>query len=148
MSRLRRLRSTAILPILLAAAACASAGAGTAAGGASPAALSRDTSWVSDVMYFGMSIPGGGVVSDSAFDGFVRDVVTPRFPEGLTMWAAHGQWRGAERRIVREDSRVIQVVHPPTAVADSAVEAIAVEYKRRFAQESVLRVRSRVEVRF
>jgi hypothetical protein len=95
-----------------------------------------------------MSIPRGGVVTDSAFGAFVGEVITPRFPDGLTTWAARGQWRGADGRIIAEDSRVVQVVHPPSASADSSVAAVAAEYKRRFGQESVLRVRSRVQVSF
>jgi Uma2 family endonuclease len=57
------------------------------------------------------------------------------------VWAAEGQWRGADGRSVREPSFVVEVVHPPrVAQTDSAIVAIIAEYKRRFGQESVLRV--------
>ena len=147
MARARLVRSTSLMLAALAVTACASVAAAGPGAAVSPA-VAKDGGWVSDVLYFGMSIPGGGVVPDSAFNGFVRDVVTPRFPDGLTTWAAHGQWRGADGRIAREDSRVVQVVHRPSAAADSSVAAITAEYERRFHQESVLRVRSRVEVSF
>jgi glyoxylase-like metal-dependent hydrolase (beta-lactamase superfamily II) len=112
------------------------------------AVVAADTAWVSDVLYFGRSIPGGGRVTDADWEAFLGQVVTPLFPDGLTVWEAHGQWRSADGRLAREDSRVVQVVHRPSPAADSAVARVGAEYRRRFGQESVLRVRSRVEVAF
>lgn len=109
------------------------------------AALQRS---VADRLYFGRSIPSGGVVSDSAWSAFLDDVVTPRFPAGLTAWPAQGRWRDASGRIVREDSFVIELIHPADARAEAAIGEIVSEYKRRFKQEAVLRVRDDVKVRF
>jgi len=54
-----------------------------------------------------------------------------------------GQWRDGER-IAAEPSRILVVIHssihPPGAEADQALKAIRAEYRRRFAQQSVLRV--------
>ena len=62
-----------------------------------------------------------------------------RFP-GFTHWEAHGEWKGE-----REESHVVQIVHPPGHEAD--VAAIIDAYKKRFAQEAVLQVRSDVWLR-
>ena len=99
------------------------------------------TQAASDTLYFGTARPAGEV-TPAEWDEFLRDAVTPRFPEGLTAWRASGQWRSADGRIVREGSYVLSVVHPDSGKADAAIRAIAEEYKARFRQEAVLRVTS------
>src|SRR6266550_2046632 len=70
----------------------------------------------------------------------LQDVST-ELPGGFTIWPAEGEWRGPGERPSREPSFVLEVVHPPRSVGtDSAIVAIIAEYKRRFGQESVLRV--------
>jgi hypothetical protein len=81
------------------------------------------------------------IVTDSAWAVFVTEVVTPRFPAGLTVWSATGQWRSPDGRIQREPSFVLEFVLPARAHdTDAAIAAIVAEYKRRFRQEAVLRV--------
>ena len=43
-------------------------------------------------LLFGRSMPGGQV-SEPAFQDFLAGVVTPRFPDGLTVLDGYGQWR-------------------------------------------------------
>ncbi|HET7234085.1 MAG TPA: DUF3574 domain-containing protein [Longimicrobium sp.] len=102
---------------------------------------------VADRLYFGRNIPGGGTVSDSAFAAFVDSVITPRFPDGLTIFRADGQWRGDGGHVEREQSVVIEVVHPAGPSAEGDLREIADEYKRRFRQEAVLRVTLPVHMR-
>lgn len=102
---------------------------------------------VSDTLFFGTAKPGGTVTREE-WDRFVRDVVAPRFPEGFTQWDAAGRWRSGDGSIVREDSHALLVVHPPDPQAEANVRAIAAEYKSRFRQEAVLRVRSEACVSF
>jgi hypothetical protein len=95
---------------------------------------------VTERLYFGRNVANTLAVSDSAWAIFLREVVSARLSDGFTVWPAEGEWRslGGARR---EPSFVIEVVHPPrSAAADSAIVAIIAEYKRRFGQESVLRV--------
>lgn len=101
----------------------------------------------SDALYFGTAKPDGEVTT-ADWEAFLRDVVTPRFPEGLTAWRAAGQWRSADGRILREGSYVLSIVHPEDAKADAAIRAIAADYKARFRQEAVLRVESRTCVSY
>ena len=91
-------------------------------------------------LYFGRSIGDTAVVSDSAWARFLREVVTPRFPEGLTVWDARGQWQGHDGTVQREGTFVLELVHVLDRDGESRVEAVIAEYKRRFAQQSVLRV--------
>ena len=82
------------------------------------------------------------IVTDSAWAAFVTEIITPRFPAGLTVWPATGQWRDSNGRIRREPSFVLELVLPThTDDTDRAITGIIAEYKRRFRQEAVLRVR-------
>ncbi len=96
---------------------------------------------VTERLYFGRNVAQTLGVTDSAWAVFVTDVVSARLPSGFTFWAAEGEWRGADGRRVREPSYVVEVVHPArSAAVEAAIVAIIAEYKRRFGQESVLRV--------
>ena len=96
---------------------------------------------VTERLYFGRNIAQQLGVTDSAWAVFVSDVVSARLPDGFTFWAAEGEWRGADGRATREFSFVLEVVHPAqSATTEAAIAAIITEYKRRFHQESVLRV--------
>ena len=101
----------------------------------------------SELLYFGTAMPQG-VVSAEDWRGFVDAVVTPRFPDGLTAWPASGQWKAAGGATVREATWVLNVVHAPDARSDSSIAEIVADYKRRFHQESVLRVSSAACVAF
>ncbi len=100
-----------------------------------------------ELLYFGTAMPQG-TVSPEDWRGFVDEVVTPRFPDGLTAWPATGQWRSAGGATVREASWVLSIVHRPDAKSDTALADIAEAYKKRFQQESVLRVSSDACVSF
>jgi len=92
-------------------------------------------------LYFGRNVANTLGVTDSAWTVFVGEVVGARLPKGFTYWAAEGEWKGSDGRPNREPSFVLEFVHPDhSAAADSAVVAIIAEYKRRFNQQSVLRV--------
>jgi hypothetical protein len=126
---------TAFFACLLALAACA--------GSRDGAALSTEPAvrtMVADRLIFGRSIPDGDLVSEEQWEAFLEEVVTPRFPEGLTVWRAEGQWSDPQGTLVEEPVIVIEIVHPASAWADSAMAAIAGEYRRRFRQDAVLRV--------
>lgn len=100
-----------------------------------------------DRLYFGADSPQGPV-SDADWQAFLREVVTPLFPEGLTVIDAHGQWLGNDKRIVRESSRIVELLHDDTERAHRSVSAIAREYRERFHQEAVLLVTTPVRACF
>jgi hypothetical protein len=138
-------RAALALALSLAAGACAQSGIMVDGPGVQVGIPVRRTAafgdTVADRLYFGRSIPdSGGTVSDSAWTGFLREVVTPRFPDGLTVYHAEGQWRQGDGRILREETFVLEIVHPAGPSADADFREIAAEYKRRFCQQSVMRV--------
>ena len=102
---------------------------------------SGDQPLVRDVVYFGRNRPDGGVVTDDEWRRFLDEVVTPRFPSGLTVLSASGQWRGEKGTVEREQAQVLTLLHSGDEWSRRAVAEVAGEYKRRFAQEAVLRER-------
>jgi len=95
---------------------------------------------VVDRLFFGTNIPSGGQVSDEEWKAFVKDVVTPRFKDGLTVVEGDGQWLDPRGDVVREHVHIVEVAHKPGLDADQAIQSIADEYKKRFKQDAVLRV--------
>ena len=56
------------------------------------------------------------------------------------MLDAQGQWRGSDGLTLKERSKVLVVLAPPGGDAARLLDEVSDEYKRRFGQESVLRV--------
>jgi hypothetical protein len=99
-------------------------------------------------LYFGRDLPTGGEVSDEQFQQFLAEIVTPRFPDGLSVMEASGQWQGRDGRIVRERSKMLLIYHPADGPSQRKVHEIADEYARRYGQDSVMRVTTKAWVRF
>ena len=100
-------------------------------------------SQVRTTLYFGRTRPKGSV-SELEWQMFLRDEVTQRFPEGLTVWEAEGQWRTPSGSIDHEQSKVLLLVHADTASARQSVQAVIEAYRKKFEQESVLWESARV----
>jgi hypothetical protein len=96
---------------------------------------------VQELVYFGTEMPSGHVTLE-AWSQFLSEMVTPRFPEGLSSWQVSGQWRSASGEVIREPSYVMSLVHPDDAAPSKAIQEIIASYKTRFQQEAVLRVKS------
>jgi hypothetical protein len=99
-------------------------------------------------LYFGRERPTGGTVSEAEWGQFLAEHVTPRFPDGLTVLEAAGQYRDATGRIVREQSKVVVILHPGTPQTWGAIDEIRTIYKKLFDQESVLLLSSRARAAF
>ena len=125
-----------------------------ASGGPSPSAaqtlsVTMDCGAASTVqlrttLYFGTLRPKGGSVSELEWQLFLRDEVTKRFPDGLTVWDAQGQWQAPAGRLAHEQSKVLLIVHPDTPVARQSIQDIIAAYRKAFEQESVLWESARV----
>ena len=139
------------LLVALLAAGCATPAPPTLASATATAPAMRcaagEQAFVGDLLYFGTTKPGGIVSADEWAD-FLRTSVTPRFPQGLSVWPAAGQWLGKDGKIARESSFVLNVVHADDDAAEHAIQAIRQDYETRFAQEAVLRVKSAACVSF
>ncbi len=116
---------------------------------AAPSTATTSTSdlWNRTELFFGSGKPDGSSVSETQFRSFVDHVVTPRFPDGLTLLTGYGQFKGASGKIVKERSFVLVLLYQGKE-ANAKLEAIRAEYKRAFRQESVLRVDDMTRVSF
>ena len=94
-------------------------------------------------LYFGLARPKGSV-TELEWQLFLRDEVTRRFPDGLTVWGAEGQWRTPAGTIDHEQSKVLLLVHPDTAAARQSVQSVIEAYRKTFEQQSVLWESARV----
>jgi Protein of unknown function (DUF3574) len=101
-----------------------------------------------DELYFGLTKPGGETISESEWQQFVNDVITPRFREGLTVLNGSGQFLNSSGILIRENSKIVILIYDNTPEKDRAINEIIETYKRTFQQESVLRATNRVKVSF
>jgi Protein of unknown function (DUF3574) len=89
-------------------------------------------------LFFGRNIGQRHAVSDAAWSRFLAGEITPRFPAGLTVVDAAGQWRDGRRNaLVRERSKLVLLTLRPGAADQAKIDAIVAAYKRRFHQHSV-----------
>jgi hypothetical protein len=107
-----------------------------------------DQSMVRDTLYFGHNRPNGGRVRQAEWRQFLNEVITPRFPDGLTVMKATGQWRNADGHIEQEASQVVTVLHAGDPTARGKISEVMAEYQQRFDQEAVLRERTATCARF
>jgi hypothetical protein len=89
-------------------------------------------------LLFGRKIGDRVGVSETQWARFVDREISPRFPDGLTVLDAQGEWRDNARRIiVHEPSKVVEIVLPGKPDDVDALNQIAQAYKTRFRQQSV-----------
>jgi hypothetical protein len=94
-------------------------------------------SQVAELM-FGRNIGGRLGVNEADWSRFVDREIIPRFPNGLTVFNAAGQWRDkATQKIVREPSKIVQIVLPGQVDDIERLNEVVAAYKTRFKQQSV-----------
>ena len=102
-------------------------------GGQRPAQLAE--------LMFGRNIGARIGVREDDFGRFVDREITSRFPNGLTVFNAAGQWRDeASNKIVREPSKIVQIVLPGRVDDVARLNGIVEAYKTRFKQHSVVMI--------
>src|SRR6266478_4436714 len=85
---------------------------------------SEDTAaraWIRTELIFGLSKPGqkAGWVTKDQWREFLKTVVTPRFPGGLTVMDGDGQWRDAQGTVRSEPAKILLLVYPPDEAAET-----------------------------
>ena len=92
-------------------------------------------------LMFGRNIGSRIGVREDDFGRFVDREIMSRFPNGLTVFNAAGQWREkASDKIVREPSKIVQIVLPGQVDDIARLNQIVEAYKRRFKQQSVVMI--------
>jgi hypothetical protein len=152
-----------LAPLVLALGACASLAStppapvvGTAAMQGDAARPSAAQGWVRSELYFGVGAESGvadrvqtEVIDDARWRAFLDAEVTPRFPDGLTVFDGYGQWLfrgdGAPHRL---KTKVLVILHEDTPQRRADIEAIRLAWKQATGQQSVLWARQPVDVSF
>ena len=140
----RSLRAVVIAPILFLGLLSVQPGEAAAANRCRPPL----EPWTQVELYFGRDLGGDAVVSEEAFQDFLAEVVTPLFPDGLSVVDVAGQFRDDEGTIVREPTKLLILLVPDAAEVAPDVETIVAAYKERFDQQSVLHAEQPVCVGF
>jgi hypothetical protein len=125
-------RRLPVIAVLVALAWCGSANAqsGECHTGQKPQQVAE--------LLFGRKIGDRVGVSETQWARFVDREISPRFPDGLTVLDAKGEWRDtAHNTIVHEPSKVVEIVLPGKPDDVDALNQIAQAYKTRFRQQSV-----------
>jgi hypothetical protein len=150
-------------PLVLVAALCIAPGVQAQVVDAPTAALHGDAArpadaaaWLRSELYFGVGQETGesqrqqtDVITEAQWREFLDSEVTSRFPDGLTVFEAYGQWlfRGAPEPN-RLRTKVLVVLHEDTPQRRNDIEAIRLAWKKRTQHQSVLWSRQPVEVSF
>ena len=141
-SHLFRPANAAILAFLVSACAGTTRDAGPGAGVAGSCAAPLKPA-IEHQVYFGRALAKGGEVSEAQWSRFVSDIVTPRFPDGLSVLNVAGQSRSSpSNQPLREHTKLLVVVVPAALAAQSSarIDEIGAEYRKRFAQRAVFHV--------
>jgi hypothetical protein len=90
-------------------------------------------------LFFGRDRGGRAVVSDAEWTDFLNAVVTPNFPDGLTVFDGYGQWRNPQTGVIGRSPRVKIVLIAVQRSPDlpNRLTVVMDAYKIRFNQRSV-----------
>jgi hypothetical protein len=132
--------------VLAVAAGCATTTAPAPRATAAP--LSGQPMIVTE-LFLGTRIGLHDLVPDAAWASFLDEIVTPAFPDGLTVFDATGRYRMTDSKaIITEPTHVLLIVHDGGSTANAGIERISAAWKRQFRQEAVLRIDARAGVTF
>jgi len=80
---------------------------------------------------------------------FLDREVTPRFPDGLSVFDVYGQWRTqGQNHVERLHSKVIMLLHADAPQQRADLDAIRAAWKKETGDLSVLRVTQPADVSF
>jgi len=90
-------------------------------------------------LFFGRDHAGRAVVSDAAWRAFLDTVITPNFPDGLTVFDGYGQWRNPETGVIGHspDVKIVLIAVPRDPGVPQRLNTVIDAYKTRFRQQSV-----------
>jgi hypothetical protein len=115
------------------------------------AARPESAHWLRNELYFAvgpMDAPDDDI-REIRWHAFLDKEVTPRFPDGLTVLDAYGQWRDrANTAPGRLRSKILIILCEDTASNRAAIDAIRVAYKKATRDKSVMLTTERVDISF
>ena len=107
--------------------------------------------WLRTELYFGIGAIDDEThaINEMRWREFLDREVTSRFPAGLTVFDAYGQWREKNASTTeRLHTKVLVLLCPDTPAQRADVEAIRLAWKKLSGDQSVLRVTEHSDVSF
>jgi hypothetical protein len=120
-----KLTLAALLSLLLALASCMEINTSECPAGLEPATEYR--------LFFGLSDISGQVIPEEEWKDFLDNVITPRFPDGLTILDVYGQSQPPSGGLRRESTKVLLVGVADSEGVDawSLLDEITDDWRRR-----------------
>jgi hypothetical protein len=112
-------------------------------------ARAHESDALQTVLYFGLKTDDSAGVSEQAWAQFLAEIVTPHFPDGLTVLEAYGQSddHGPQPgTVIAQGTRMLILVHPDDDAAAAAVAAIKAAWKERFPTAGLFHTETDVRV--
>ena len=89
-------------------------------------------------LFYGRAHKDGSQINAAEWADYLAKDVTPRFPAGLTVIDANGQWQHPKTgRVMREKSTIIEIVTSASPETWARMQELRDIYKKRFHQEVV-----------
>ena len=108
---------------------------------------SATQSWTRTELYYGAGPLPADPEREARWKSYINEIVTPRFPEGLTLLEGTGQWRVKEGQTPRRNrTRILILIHEATQEKSRQVDEIRTLWKDISGHQSVLRVSQAAEV--
>jgi hypothetical protein len=96
--------------------------------------------WLKSELYFGARLAHGSLISPEAWEAFLAEVITPAFPDGLTVLEASGQMKDSSGTIRRQPTWVVVVLRPVSSLHDQRIRAVIGSFRSRFRGAELMRV--------
>ena len=109
--------------------------------------------WVRTDLFFGIAPQDASsarlIEKGNGWQAFLDREVTPRFPDGLSVYDVYGQWRSPGKAdITHEHAKSLTLIYRDSTQHRADIEAIRAIWKKETGEESVLRVTQPVDVAF
>jgi len=105
--------------------------------------------WVRTELYFAICLVGAADTRGVQWQAFLDSEVTPRFPDGLTVLDAYGQWLASGAKVPsRLISKELVILHEDTPQRNADIEALRTAWKQATGDQSVLRVSQPADISF
>jgi len=100
-------------------------------------------------LYFGQSIPSGGMVTETEWKQFKENYINKVFKEGNTVINATGSWFDPDNhKMITEPAYLVIYDYKPSTHISKQIDSLRYWYKKLFQQQSVLRVDKKVKLSF
>jgi hypothetical protein len=113
---------------------------GSTSASASRATAGPERGWLKSELYFGAQLANGNLISPVAWETFLAEVITPTFPDGLTVVQANGQMRGSDGVIRRQPTWVVVILRPGGSLEDQRIQSVINSFRSRFKGAELMHV--------